>query len=384
MRLVALVFLLAGACASAGSTDEQSTLDRLLDLRIVRDAKISPDGRHIAFSTFENDFDADKDVRQLWVVGADGGTALQLTRGEESVAGYTWTARPDWVSFQRDGTLHVINVRGGEAIAVDLGVEEADDFTFATDGSTLYFLAGEGEETDHHKKLEARKEAYGDYQVVREDGGYQHLWRARLTEDFALDGEAEQLTAGRDYSVTGFSLSPDDGTIAFATWPSPHLADLLDGRLYLMPTDGGAPVLFDDRPGYKSAPVWHVSGEQFAYLAGPGFAEYSDIYVAEYGAQGAPRVIDMPELEPALLHFDERGLFFAAPQNTTLGLYRLNPVSDAIEPLSQDIPFVFDVSFSRDGSRYAYRTFAPPLLPMMRCTPRRRPSPTSTAPAHRC
>lgn len=340
--------------AGADSFVVSPRLDAVMARRSVRDVVIAPDGARIAFTVFENAFDDDTDRTQLWVVAASGTPPRQLTFADTPVGEIAWTADSRSLAFMRDGRLHLIDPAGGEARQAGDTLKDAGNLQFSTDGAYLYYLSETGDDTEAGKKSEARKERYGAYTVVRGDGGYRHLWRIALDDTGLPEGEPEQLTNGRAFSIVDYTLSPDGGRIAFSTWPSPRLVDLLKGRLYLMPAAGGEPALLDDSPGYKSAPVWRADMGAVAYTNGEGFAEYSDIVIRPL--DGAPaRVIDMTVHDPSLLWFEGDVLRYSASERTDRALFERDLRRDRTRRLSRDGDYVFLPSVSRDGSAFAAR-----------------------------
>lgn len=351
-KLFAALLLLAVAQISAFADDqklEPTLLDQFLDLKIVRNAEISPSGSHVAYRTFENDFKNDKDMSQLWVVAASGGDPVQLTHGEDSVGDFEWSADSKWIAFMRGGELGFIRAAGGEPMMPEFKIKGAGSLAFAPDGSAMYFTAG----PEDKKLIEAREKRYGSYNVVREDGGYRHIWRVALKTDMTFGGKPEQLTKGRDFSITGYSLSPDSRQIAFATWPSPHLADLLNGRLYVMDAAGGEPNLIDDDYGVKSTPVWHAEGDKLAYTNAAGFPTLSDIIIRPADG-GDAQVIDMPTYDPNLVNFVDDNILFGASARTGLALFHLDTKTGDVSRDRGARDYSYGFSVSRDGKKIAF------------------------------
>lgn len=351
MRMVLVGFLLSAISTTVTTAEEGggdgSLLDRMLAVKTARGPEISPDGRYVAYRSFENDFGTDKDMAQLFVVSGSGDSApVQLTYGEDPVSEIEWSADSSFIAFRRDGKLYFISVSGGEAAEQDLGIKGARGLRFAADGSAMFFTAG----PQNEDKIKAREKRFGKYDVVREDGTYRHLWRADLIDTMKLD-DPEQLTFGREYSVTGYSVSPDSDRIAFATWPSPHLADLLKARIYVTSSDGDAPQLVDDSYGGKSTPVWHADGDAIAYTNAVGFPNYSDVVINDL--DGDIDTIKMPDHDAGIVRFDDDGIFFNAGVRTDYGLFRMDDDGDDLERLTPDGVYAFSQSFSRDGRAHA-------------------------------
>lgn len=347
MRAYVIALFFGFIATSSVHADGRAVLEQFLDTTIVRSVEVSPDGNYVAFRTHENDFHNDKDMAQLYVVPSDGSEpAKQLTFGEDTISEFEWSADSSYLAFRRDGKLYFISISGGEPKEQDLGVKGARSFQFAPDGSAVFFLAGKQDQD----KIEAREKRYGKYNVVREDGNYRHIWRANVAGPMTLD-DPEQLTIGRDYTVTGFSISPDSKQLAFSTWPSPHLADLLEARIYSMAADGEEPTLLDNSYGGKSTPIWRADGEALAYTNAVGFPDYSDIVVNDMN--GGVRTIDMPNHDAALIWFEGNELLFRAGVRTDYALFELDLNGEVVTRQTEAGVHAFSHTVSRDGGTIA-------------------------------
>jgi len=255
----------------------------------------------------------------------DGSEPVQLTRGKEPVGEYEWSADGQWLAFMHDKKLSLIRADGGEPISVNLEIEGISRLRFAPDNSALYFIGG----PEDKSLIKAREECHGSYTVVREDGGFEYIWRLPLNEGMKPGDKAEQLTTGREYSVVDFAVLPDGEHLAFATWPTPHLADLLQGRMYMMAVAGGDVMLVDDSHGGKAGIKWHPDNEHFAYTNLTGFPEYSDIVVNSVDSTNVQK-FDMSTYDPEMVRFANRTIEFAAGVRMELHLYRLKTGSGEI------------------------------------------------------
>lgn len=349
LLLAGLLALPPALAAGDTTTPRAADLDTLLGLTIVRDAELSPSGTHVAWRTFANDFDNDRQNEQLWVAPVRNGTPIQFTRGDAAVGEFEWSPDGRWLAFTRDKAVYVMPAAGGEAFPLELeGVEEAQALRFAPDGAALYFI---GQATDD-AWAEAREETYGDYTVFREDGAWTHLWRQALTSTMAADGAAEALTEGRSFSVTEFELSPDGTHIAFVAWPTPHRADLLDAKVYAVDATGGEPRVLMDAAGAEGDILWRRDGERIAFTATAGFPDYADIVTIAPDGDDL-RVFDMPDHDPRLLRFDAAGLLFEAGVRTAYGRFRLDPETNAISALDGE-GIHLRTSLSSDGTVMAW------------------------------
>ncbi len=356
-RLIVVALLFAHAGVLLGQDSRVPTLDDFMGLQIITAAEISPDGRRVAFTTFENDFEENKDMTQLWVVSVDAGEPLQLTHGDDSVGEFEWSSDGQMLAFMRHGKLSFIRANGGEAVTPKIEAKDIGNLRFGPGARALYFTSGPKDKS----LMEACEERYGSYNVVREDGGFKHIWKVDLGEDMGFGDEPEQLTQGRDYSVVEFALSPDGEHIAFSTWRSPHMADLLEGRVFMLAAAGGEAVLLDDSPGVKSNILWRPDGERITYSNGASFPEYADIVVTD--SEGAdPQTYAMADYNPNLVRFSEKGIVFSAGDRTTMNLYALDPANGNIAQLSSGESRTRGYTYSRDGAAHAYLSAAEQAL----------------------
>ncbi|MCA8897810.1 MAG: PD40 domain-containing protein, partial [Hyphomonas sp.] len=84
-----------------GTAQEQRpiTVDDLLAIRTVSSVDLSPDGKWAAYVISRNDMDKDKTLSQIWMVSADGKTALPLTGDTYSASDPQWSPDGSQLAF---------------------------------------------------------------------------------------------------------------------------------------------------------------------------------------------------------------------------------------------------------------------------------------------
>lgn len=315
----------APLCAQDGDGGEvsadgepMSLVDRL-EVPILEDPRLSPDGSRVVFVRGEADWEEDRLVHHLWLVETpeprqEPRGAKQLTTGGEGETSPRWSPDSDRIAFLAErgddehAQIHVIPTSGGEARRLTDHPTAVSDIRWAPDGQHLYFLA-EDEETEARK---AREEAGNDVYAVDEDWRHRHLWRVSVP-----DGEAERVTGG-DFSIWDYRISRDGSMLVVHRGPTP---------------------LFDD---WGETEVW------VADASGAGMRRVTDNGVPESGARLSP---------------DNRRVLFLSMANADLEFYYQSnlftaPVPAGGEPPSglrleaPDLPHeVTAAEWSRDGSR---------------------------------
>src|SRR6516165_8705854 len=85
-RTILVLVALALVASSALAEDKLRipTIDDLLKIDTISGARISPNGKWVAYSVTHSDFKKDAFVTHLWIADAAGGRKYQLTRGDKS------------------------------------------------------------------------------------------------------------------------------------------------------------------------------------------------------------------------------------------------------------------------------------------------------------
>jgi dipeptidyl aminopeptidase/acylaminoacyl peptidase len=263
-----LAALLAGALLlRAGALAARNvTIDDLMRLRTIVDARISPDGRRVAYATSTPSLERNAQEGAIFVVAAEGGTPLRLAPESRVYAPRVPTPRLRWspdgtrVSFLAEANgkaqVHAVPASGGGARALTAAPEGVASYEWSPGGETFFYLA-----RDSAPEAEQRRRKEGSF-VMRADARTPatRLWRQDL------DGKPARALTPPDRYVDSFSLSADGATIAFSASPVAGFSAQYETRIFAIPAAGGASRPIVDRPGMNTAPRYSPDGRWIAFV----------------------------------------------------------------------------------------------------------------------
>src|SRR3712207_6146519 len=88
---LALALCFTPAAARGGDPPRRvPTVDDLLQFKLLGAARISPDGKRVAYGVTETDFKQDAFLHHLWLADVATGRAVRLTRGPRSAGNPAW------------------------------------------------------------------------------------------------------------------------------------------------------------------------------------------------------------------------------------------------------------------------------------------------------
>src|SRR5258705_7644845 len=297
--VASLVLYVAVVSLRVGNAAETSrhvpTIDELLTIKSIGGAQISPDGKLVAYTVTNGDFKQDAFVTQVWLVEVGAGRNIQLTRGEKSSTNPRWSPDSTWLAFTRNriddkNQIFVINPAGGEAIQLTKSETPIANFAWSEDGRSIAYTATE----PVPQVSKDRKEYLGDYEVVRKDYNYAHLWTLDVNE--ALNGPVvgKQRTKKKDFSVDSFAWSRDGSKIAFSATLNPDLIQGVTSDVYLLNLADDDVTKLVSQLGPDSGPRWSPDDKQIVFSSTMGntafFASNSRLAVVP-AAGSTPRSI---------------------------------------------------------------------------------------------
>ena len=367
---IALVLWLAASLvrASAPAPRVAPTVADLLALRTAGEVQISPDGSRVAYTVVEADLEQNAFLTQIWLADTATGKALQLTRAKKSSSGIEWSPNGDWILFSSSrvddkAQLYAIRPDGGEAVLLTKAEKGVLGYDWSPDGRSIAFTT-----TDPPSPQEKdRQEHYGDFEVVRREHAYTHLWTVDFAEALLTPQAGSRRTGGRDFTVGAFAWSPDGAKIAFCTRTSPDPDSDATADLQVLELQGNTVKKVVARPGVDDNPRWSPDGRSLLFTCiadrPDSFARISRLAVVPAEGGAVTSLTEGFDEDPRLVDWKADGIYFSARQKTAAHLYRMDPTTRSVQRLSGPGDLIaWGFSLSRDARTTAFLSASPTSL----------------------
>jgi dipeptidyl aminopeptidase/acylaminoacyl peptidase len=359
---------LAGALAAARQAPRVPSVDDLLNVKTVGGARISPNGKWVAYTVSETDFAQDAFVTQIWLADVASGRTFQATRGDKGAGSPGWSPDSGWLTFTSTrigdrSQLFAMKPDGGEAIQLTKAETAVGQYAWSRDGKTIAFVAAPPTPQD----AKDRRDGYADFEVIRREYTHSHLWTVDVAQALTAPVAGQQRTKGKDFSIGGFSWSPDNTTIAFSATVNPDLIQGGTSDVYLLTLAGDRVRKIVSTPGPDNGPQWSPDGKQIVFSSAMGrdryFALNSRLAVVSVDG-GSPRSItDGFDENPGFVAWLPDGILFAGSQKTSSHLFRVDPGTGQFTRLSKpDALMGGGFSVSEDGKTMAFTAGSPTSL----------------------
>jgi dipeptidyl aminopeptidase/acylaminoacyl peptidase len=366
---VVAVILLAAIVGASQSAPHVPTIDELLTLKTVGGGtQISPDGKWVAYTVGYGDFKPDAFVTQIWLAEVATGRTFQVTRGDKSSTTPRWSPDGAWLSFlsnrvEDKNQIFAINPLGGESLQLTKSETAINNFAWSDDGRTIAYLATE----PVPQRSKDRKEYMGDFEVVRKEYSFSHIWTLNVNEALTAPVVGKQRTKKKEFSVDSLSWSPDSSKIAFSAAVNPDLIQGVTADVYVLNLRDDSIQKIVAQSGPDNGPRWSPDGKQIVFLSAMGETSFfaRNLRLAVIAAEGGtPRSLtDKFDEVPGLIDWKPDGIYFAGLRKTASHLFRVNPESGAISQVSSpDALMAGSFSLTRDARRLAFTASSPTSL----------------------
>jgi len=333
MRRFAL--LLCWATLAAQTNKPLLTLDEFFDSVDIRNVRVSPDGHAVVIETARADWEGNRFRSDLWLYRDEGsGSLAQLTQsGHDSNP--EWSPDGRWIGFLSDREsgepsekaekteqVYAIPANGGEAFAVTRGDEKVHAFAWSADSRQIYTAT---RAPWSKERQETYKKEWKDVVEFRESERGDAIGRIEIAT------RTVKPMAVTPWRVKQLEASPDGRQLAFLTDSPAERWEALEAYgIYLLDAEGGQPRKVLQRQAILDSMHWAPDSRHifFSFLNGSVEGAYQDgqsrVYWVDAQGEAAPVTRWAAEFPGAITSFavtPAGGLLASGRMGTEVQIY---------------------------------------------------------------
>ncbi|HEV7683218.1 MAG TPA: S9 family peptidase [Pyrinomonadaceae bacterium] len=347
--VIAISILVLGlfsfAAIANGQASRRFTVEDLLKVRRVGDPQISPNGRRVAFTIGDVNWDANKVITQIYVMKLDGTDLKQLTNGATSATAPRWSPEGKRIAYVNGGQIWTMEDDGDRKDKVTKISTGAAAPVWSPDGKWIAFTSEvypdcSDDACNKNKDEAAENSKVKAHITTRLLFRHWDEWRdVKRTHVFVVPsqgGTARDLTPG-DFdsppyaasSNVDFSFSPDSKELAYIRNPDKVEAISTNSDIYVLSLSGGAAKnITASNRGYDVSPMYTRDGKSIIYRsqARAGFEADRWRLMSYNRATGVSTEIAKKfdlQIEEVVLSSDGNYAYFIAGERGRLPIYRV-------------------------------------------------------------
>lgn len=350
----------------------------------VSEAKVSPDGKKIAFTIAYEDIEENKGNAEIYLMNADGSGMERLTTTAGSEGNLQWIENGERLAF----------------IAKDSDTEKPQIFSIAPDGSgrrrhsavesgvDCFVISPDGKKVVYSTQIKDFNQNDSTLFAglpktsgrVVDDLMYKHWdeWVSAIPHpfvaDFAADAEltdAKDIMAGEPFEcpmkpfggAESFAWSPDSKKLVYVSrkLTGKDYAFSTDSNLYLYDMESGkTDNLTEDNPGYDTDPVFSPDGKSLAWLSMATAKFESDkkrLMVLDMATGSRRDLTENWDRWPEGLAWeaDGKNIVFNGYNDGTMPVFRINVESCEIDTIAAGVCDYVNVNPTTEGRVIALR-----------------------------
>ncbi|HKO98040.1 MAG TPA: S9 family peptidase [Pyrinomonadaceae bacterium] len=378
------ITLLSLSSAAMGQEYRPFNIEELLKVRRVGDPQVSPDGKKVAFTIGDVNFDANRVVTHIWVMPLTPGAEIKrLTSGDSSATSPRWSPDGKKIAYVTGSQIWVMDDDGDDKEQVTKISTGASGPVWSPDRRWIAFTSEVYPECTNDECNKRKDEANenGKVKAIATERLLFRHWNEvrdkKRTHVFVVQsngGDARDVTPGDydapPYAVAGdvdYSFSPDSKELAYLRNPDKVEALSTNSDVFIVPLAGGTARNITARNrGYDDTPIYTTDGKFILYRSQllAGFEADRWRLMSYNRASGTStelvRSLDL-NVEEMTVSPDGNTVYFAAGERGRAPIYQV-PITGGVAKKIVDGVFASGLQITSDGRTFVFAnsTFASP------------------------
>jgi dipeptidyl aminopeptidase/acylaminoacyl peptidase len=341
-KLTASVLLVACIAAAPALSTQTFTLDDIPKIASISNVAISPNGKQIALVLSRPNLKSDRNDATLELYDVVTKTTRPLTFERRGLASPAWSPDGTKLAFlamygsgdDAHQQVWVMDLRGGDAVAVTKAPEGVEEFSWRPDGGALAFVApdepaNKAQVEKHLDSFVVGDQAYNDRSAPTSN----HIWLVTLgagggDSSKRLTSGSWSLPSAQPPSSPGppISWSPDGKSIVFTKMPNAYDADSDGAIVCALDVASGNITPLTSHGKYEGFGEYSPDGEHIAYWypQNGDEAAVTEIYVSpSSGGNGADVTSDVIDtnVQRFIWMPDSKSLLISGHKDTDAALW---------------------------------------------------------------